>query len=33
MENNYWIYDDYFIFKPEFDGLINDYIQIIHWII
>ena len=29
MENNYWIYEDYFIFKPEFNGKMNDYISII----
>ena len=25
MENNYWVYEDYFIFKPKFNGLITDY--------
>ena len=29
MNRNYWIYEDYFIFKPEFNGLIDDYIGII----
>ena len=29
MENNYWIYEEYFIFKPEFDEKIDDYIPII----
>lgn len=29
MENNYWIYEDYFIFKPEFNGLIDDCIPMI----
>ena len=29
MDNNYWIYEDYFIFKPEFNGLISHYIDII----
>lgn len=29
MDVNYWIYEDYFIFKPEFNGLIDDYKDII----
>ena len=29
MNKDYWIYNDAFIFKQEFDGLIDDYINII----
>ena len=29
MNKDYWIYDDAFIFKQEFNGLIDDYINII----
>ncbi len=28
-EKNYWTYGDYFIFKPEFNEPIDDYIEII----
>jgi hypothetical protein len=29
MDQNYWIYEDYFIFKPEFNGSIDNYIDTI----
>ena len=29
MDKNYWIYEDSFIFKPEFNEPIDDYIDII----
>ena len=29
MNKNYWIYDDSFIFKPEFNKPIDCYIQVI----
>ena len=29
MGNNYWIYENYFIFKPKFNGKIDNYIPII----
>jgi hypothetical protein len=29
MNYNYWIYEDKFIFKPDFNEVINDYIKII----
>jgi hypothetical protein len=29
VENNYWTYDDYFIFKPEFNGSITNYLNIL----
>jgi hypothetical protein len=29
MENDYWTYEDYFIFKPTFNGPIKNYIEII----
>ena len=25
----YWIYEDYFIFKPEFNDELDDYIKLI----
>ena len=28
MEDKYWIYEDYFIFKPNFNGLITDYLNL-----
>lgn len=29
MNNNYWIYEDYIIFKPEFNKSIKNYINVI----
>jgi hypothetical protein len=29
MNCNYWIYEDIFCFKPHFNEVINDYIEII----
>ena len=29
MDEKYWIYHDYFIFKPEFDNPLDEYIEII----
>jgi hypothetical protein len=29
MKQNYWVYQDCFIFKPEFNGSIIDYLDII----
>ena len=29
MNYNYWIYEDIFCFKPKFNKVINDYIEII----
>ena len=30
MKNNYWIVDDWLIFKPEFNEPLNDYYDIIN---
>ncbi len=29
MDNNYWIYEDCFIFKPNFNKPIDEYVEII----
>jgi hypothetical protein len=31
MNCNYWIHEDKFIFKPHFNEVINDYIEIIKY--
>ena len=30
MENNYWIVDDWLIFKPEFNEPLDDYYSVIN---